>query len=655
MTLSSFAPVYCGRSDGETELRSKKYGRESNGPSSDQLDRVSNPDDFYEALDHDHSITIEWKRQLGVMLQREINVKSDNPWFLMFFPENYRLFKHNKGSKDNAGRSVQLTYQMSDIDRCKDTFLYGYPQGRKKRFKSAQEFFPHLLWLMEGKSEDYGDCACKNCAGEWVHKIEPLPGRGAFVPVGKETPQPKKEAIPRKDSLQTKEPISAGPRVVVPQKPLPQPSNLARPPTKAPTPTSATSGPPRPVVQLPVPSPLPPLRSREQELDWQYRKYIYRVGELVWFNRGTAWGLSLVIRRDTVKDPQIQNGRARYLVQPLSHPLKHPEQKLMTSDDTLRPWLAWSAPGPTHRALMGKPYSTIDWKGVVAGLYGQGDAEVDGSILAAKQIDDGFALLSQLANNTLTTGERTYLSLFLGGEKIYVGEPVRLRIHQGQDIMVVHEIIEKLKPNSTNVNLASVYVVGDIYRLFTVPFDPSNIKFMSNPHLPARMKADLDFRNNVTLPTKKVHSYWKLMQPSYRLTIADIKGRWYESSILLPILRTNAMFAADIKRGEITDVGDWINGRGDANAAAGKMGMRYRDRIEAVGRAVPSGLVLGGPEGKGEGGIEPALTQPPAALTPRPMSGSSTPRTAPSNQINHGIGSGVSDLSQYVDVDKMEE
>ena len=108
MALTTFTPIYCGRSDGETDIRSKKYGRESNGPSSDQLDKVANPDDYYEPLDHDHSITIEWKRQLGVMLQRETGAQPHSPWFLMFFPENYRLFQHIKGSRDSTGTSTIL-------------------------------------------------------------------------------------------------------------------------------------------------------------------------------------------------------------------------------------------------------------------------------------------------------------------------------------------------------------------------------------------------------------------------------------------------------------------------------------------------------------------------------------------------------------------
>ncbi|KAG8527569.1 uncharacterized protein KY384_007722 [Bacidia gigantensis] len=646
MALSQFTPIYCGRSDAEVEIRSKKYGKEFNGPSNNQLDRVANPDDYYEPLDHNHAITIEWKRQLGGMLQREMRPQqAQHPWFLMFFPENYRLYKHNKETRDHT-----------------DAYLYGYPQGRKKRFRSAQEFFPHFLWLMEGKSEDYGDCACKNCAGDWVHKIEPLPGRLGFVPAAKEVQPVKKEQTPIKKEpiLPKKESITLSPKVVIPQKFPQQATTLPRPPTKTPAPNNSASAVPRTPAQ-PTPTPLPPLKSKEQEIDSQYRRYIYRIGELVWFNRGTAWGLALITKRDTI----IQQGNrsaARYLVQPLSHPLRHPESKILTSDDVLRPWLAWSAPGPTHRALTGKNYSSIDWKAVIAGHFGTGDAEVDGSILAAKQIDDSFSLVSPLTNNTLTTGERTYLALFLGGEKIYVREPVRLRINQGQDVLVIYEIVEKLKPNSTNITSASVHVIGDIYRFVTLPYDPSNAKLFANAHLPERMKADLEFRNSVTVPIKKVHSFWKLMQNGSRVSIQDLKGRWYESSILLPILRSNAVFASEVQRGEVSDVGEWINGRGDANGAAGKTGSRFRERLEAVGRAVPIGVRLGGPEESGEGGVETER----ASSNPQVQQASNTPRPAVSQSVNQGprreslhaqgteqsIRPGQGDLPQHMDVDR---
>ncbi|KAL9100261.1 MAG: hypothetical protein Q9163_004337 [Psora crenata] len=643
MALTHFTPIYAGRSDGETEIRSKKHGKEFNGPSINQLDKVANPDDYYEPLDHDHPITIEWKRQLGGLLQREMRAQAEHPWFLMFFPENYRLYKHSKGTRDHT-----------------DAYLYGYPQGRKKRYRSAQEFFPHFQWLMEGKSEDYGDCACKNCAGDWVHKIEPLPGRDGFVParredlaIKKDAPPSRRESIPiKKESTQVKREGSLpAPKVVVQQRPSVQ---MSKPSAKTPTPmpiTGAVARPPSQPGMTLIPLPLP--ASKEQELDAQYGKYTYRLGELVWFNRGTAWGLSLIIKRDTVKDPQGHGARprARYLVQPLSHPFHHPEPKLMTSDDSLRPWLAWSAPGPTHKALAGRTFSMVDWKAVLAGQYGPGDAEVDGSIFAAKQVDESFTLLSPLSNNTTTTGERSYSAIFLGGEKLYVGEPARLRVNSGQDIMVIHQIIEKLKPNSTNINSASVHVIGNIYRLTVIPYDLANPKQSPNPTLPARMKADLEFRNSVTIPTKKIRSYWKQLQLSARLSIADLKGRWYESSILLPVLKGSSAFATDVQRGEITDIGEWINGRGDANGAAGKMGTRFRERLEALGRAVPAGLTLGGMDDAGEGGIEPLGTG--SDVKGADIKGAQPSEVRGQDQTRPA-GSRDGDLAEYMDLEKMD-
>ena len=592
----------------------------------------------------------------------------------MFFPENYRLYKHNKQGRDSSGRSCASINLCCRPNVFVDAYLYGYPLGRKKRFRSPQEYFPHFLWLMEGKSENYGDCACKNCAGDWVHKVEPLPGRGGFVPAMKDLYPIKRDSMSlKKEPMPTKRDVPS-PKVVVQQRFPSQGNVLSKPSTKSPSAAAPAAALPRPPPQpAMLGTPLPATKAKEQELDAQYHRYTYRIGELVWFNRGTAWGLALVIRRDTVRDPsQSDIARARYLVQPLSHPFSHPEPKLMSSAESLRPWLAWSAPGPTHRSLANKTYASVEWKGVLAGQYGPGDAEVDGSIFAAKQIDDSLTLISPLTNNTLTTGERTYLAMFLGGEKLYVGEPARLRIHNGQDVLIIHQIIEKLKPNSTNINLASVQVVGDIYRYTTVPYDPANAKLIANPHLPARMKADLDFRNNVTISSKRLHSYWKLLQQSARLPVADLKGRWYESSILLPILRTNAIFASDIQKGEITDVGDWINGRGDANGAAGKMGTRFRERLEAVGRAVPAGLKLGGPDDSGEGGIED--TAPPArsgSVSGASASGSaqtsanSAPRKeqaqrqeqrpAQGQERMSKVLIGESDLSQFMDMDKMQE
>ena len=44
-----------------------------------------------------------------------------------------------------------------------DTYLYGHPNG-KGRFRSAQEFYPHLLWLAcDQENDSFQNCSCKYC------------------------------------------------------------------------------------------------------------------------------------------------------------------------------------------------------------------------------------------------------------------------------------------------------------------------------------------------------------------------------------------------------------------------------------------------------------------------------------------------------------
>ena len=559
-------------------------------------------------------------------------------------------------------------------------FLYGYPVGRKKRYKSALDFFPHLLWLAEGKSDDRTDCSCKHCGPEWIQEVKPLPGRDGFAPVKKEVPPIKKENVATKPQN-----FATNPQVVMKQQQQQQqrsssqdnkPSTAAAP--KVIPPTASTAVPPvansalprapAPAPSLMTPNPLPSPKSREQDQDAHYGRYIYRPGELTWFNRGTAWGLSVITKRDLFKDQRNQD-RPRYLVQPLSHPFAHPATQVISPETALRPWLAGSAPGPTHQALAASNphYNTVDWKAVIEGRYGVGDAEVDGSILAAKMIDDSFALIEPLSNNTTTTGERTYNGMFLGGEKLWVGEPIRLRPGNGQDILIIHQIIEKLKPNSTNVASATIHVFGDIYHYTTIPYT-LNQEPAVNPNLPIRLRQDLDYRNRITYArlSNRTISYWKIVQAGARLGIDQIKGRWYESSILLPILHTN--FQQDLSQGVITDVSSWINGRGDANSAAGKAGTRYKDRLETFGKAVPVGTKISkGLDGPAEENVFPSANAPAALMASLAMSkaaqaqgqgqgqGQAQGQGQVQGQAQQVQGVSDGDIAEFMDLDRMED
>ena len=704
--MAEWKPIWIARSDGEHEIKTKKNGRELNAPTSAQLDRNSGENDYYELLDIDDPVAIEWKRILGGMLHREQKGPTDQIWILVDFPENYRLYRRFKDKKESKPRTGDLPKQAKadgkDGSKSEDYYLYGYPLGHKKRFKSAVDFFPHLLWLAQGTSNQRTDCECKQCSPEWVQNVPTVAGKSGFVPKTELTALQKDTPAVLRDTVK--------PQVVIKQRSMSQDSNKlskAVPKSQPPTPKvppPATKGPapaPAPAVKavppaskmasapsktvpqpanvsaartpvavptLIAPTPLPSAKSLEQDQDAQYGKYIYRPGELTWFNRGSAWGLSVIVKREMVKDPPRPQEHPRYLVQPLSHPFSHPGTKIVTSEDDLRPWLAWSAPGPTHQALAtsNRTYNDIDWRSVVDGRYGVGDAEVDGSIYAAKMIDDSFTLIDPLSNNTTTTGERSYNGIYFGGEKLWVGEPVRLRVGNGHDVMITHQIIEKLKQNSTSTTSASVHIVGDVYRYTTIPYTVGQ-EPAENPNLPMRLRQDLNYRNRVSIASKRIISYWKIIQAASRLGITDIKGRWYESSILLPILHGREAFNQDVNRGEISDVGTWINGRGDANSAPGKAGKRCTDRLEAFGAAVPPGTKISrGFDGPADENLfsapllplNPSGMQQAVTMAAQPGVGLAAQSSAQGSggqagQQVQGVSDG--DIEQFMDLDRMEE
>ena len=663
--VSVFKPVYIGRSDGELEIKTKKYGREYNGPTDAQLDKSSIEDDYYELLPPGDERAVQWKAELGEMLRQEMNRMNgpdDVAWILADFPENYRLYRHVQKGKDRAGESQPTgdskTKKSGKNDEC---FLYGYPFDRKKRFRAFKDFFPHLLWLAEGKSDDHTDCECKHCCPPWfedyVKTLKPLPGRDR---VGDPPPVKGKDKVAAKQqtALSNQKIMVTNPQVVIKQRPVSQENRMPNktapqkviPPstTKAAVPANNNSINRNQVPGVILPNALAAAKSPEQDIDAQYGKFVYRPGELTWFNRGTAWGLSVIIKRDLFKD-QRNRECPRYLVQPLSNPFTYPASKIVSSEGDLRPWLAWSAPSATHPGLVGANFhfNNIDWKAVVEGAYGTGDAEVDGSIYAAKMIDDSFSLVDQLSNNTITTGERSYNGLYLGGERLWVGEPIRLRVLGHIDIIIVHQFIEKLKANSTNAASATIHIIGDVYRYTTTNYIPGQ-EPAENPHLPMRLRQDLNYRNRITVASKRTVSYWKIMQASARITISDIKGRWYESSILLPIIQGAANFHADVQRGEIGDVSSWINGRGDANGTPGRPGTRYKDRKETFGKAVPANVEIG------KGPVEVPNTQAPSsnmmATQPSVQAQSQQAHSAPGAQ---GVGDG--DITDFMDLDYVEQ
>lgn len=571
------------------------------------------------------------------------------------FPENYRLYEHCRIMPE-ALKSEKEGSKYPNERR--DYYLYGHPGGRKKRFRSPADFLPHLLWMSTDQEGDPDNCECKLCTSEdfsklaneylqWAHREGKLAAadrtdqrQGKLAEV--ETTAIKKELkgdgasatsaipnMPRKRTLSTSQEKTQN------LAPKSQPSATAAPAPVAPSPAPQLL----PPTQLPVP------KNYEQAIDAQCNKFLYRPGEVVWFSRGSSWGLAVITARQLFKDQRHQD-RPEYTVQPLSHPFGHPPMLKISQEDLLRPWLAWSAPNATHQALVNGAltYDTIDWRSVVQHLYGPGDPEVDGSIFAAKFVDGSYTPFEPLESSRPQATERFYNGVYVGGEKIWTGEAVRLRTGSEKDIMILHHIVEVSAENSSGATSQETSVIGDIYAFETVTYNPKR-PIPSNPYLPLRVSEDLNYRNRITIAHKSQISYWKLTQASARLSLGEVKGRWYESRVLLPIVQGQTAFAQALSRGEISDVGDKLNGRGDSTNNARKLGTKKASRLEALGAAVPPGTIIGG---RAMSAPAPSVGFPmdPALIAAQmDIDVDHTPETT----VND------TDMSEFVDVNQLEE
>lgn len=537
---------------------------------------------------------------------------ADKSYILHALPQNYQLYEHIK-SKSGDSETKSKNHAGGGHDR-QDAYLYGHPSGRKKRFRSPADFFPHLLWLATDPKGDPLNCACKICSPDDLQPEVPKEAKPAAQAIKKEIPQtpvplPNKATVVEVQ-IPAKRPSSSNgpkqPASTVSASPLiPNPAPQIAPsstPTQAlaPNPSAGTTRPSAPATPVPAPVPAPsptpaPLaqpRNADQQLDAYYNRLVYRAGELVWYNKVHAWGLGVIARRWWAGENGQRETRG-YLIQQLSHPLHHPPQVHIADEKDMRPWLAWSAPQYTNDMLnkVNITYEKADWDGILGKRYGQGDAEVDGSILAARGIDARYTLGEMIRKRQLNQSAeiRFHNSIFLGGEKIWVGEPVRIRLGTGSDMMVVNTIEARAQTAGPNTGINGVSLCGDIYHYVTVPHNPQ-ASIPSDKLLPLRVREDLRYRNSVTIPTRRLVSYWKLTASLARVDMADIKGRWYESSLLLPLLSEN--FYTNVGKGEIEDCNMWMNARGDASAGQSLQANGWSTREEALGRAVPGSFQL---------------------------------------------------------------
>ena len=505
-----------------------------------------------------------------------------------------------------------------------------------------------------------------------------------------------KEKQPRNTAaVETTETKSKAPALSRPSDVLKQPPKERKPSTQAqpqpavtqlsrPITTQAQTAPRPPGRPQLEPTMLPRARSMEQKLDIQPGKHIYRPGEVVWFKKGAAWGLGVIAHRSS-----DYRQTAPYRVQPLSHPFHQPDT-LDLSSDQLRPWLAWSPPPTTcaglrpesHNLFQQPTFDTVDWNSYVRGMYGPGDGEVDGSILAARQAETTYTPFDVISTNPIPNtpqpqGQETHFNgIYIGAEKIWVGDPLRLRYQVMTDIIVLHDIIEQpiLNPSTyPNNSQTRIILVGDTFTLAVAQLEPHSIP-QSDLHLPSRVRSELEIKNKLTTskptPQHQFTSFWRITAKNVRLGIEEIKGRWYESSLLLAVLDYQA-FAQRHTNGDIRDAGGYMNGQGDCNkpdpraqntvmdSRTGQPKHRPADqrkatREAAFGQAVPANFRISkgldenreGPRPSSsygqqglEGGASGSSTRPGSVISGHQSTPATSPGTMDLPRFGQGYGS----------------
>ena len=101
-----------------------------------------------------------------------------------------------------------------------------------------------------------------------------------------------------------------------------------------------------------------------------------------------------------------------------------------------------------------------------------------------------------------------------------------------------------------------------------------------------RMREDMAWRNRTLVSATQTLAWWRLISPTSRVEMADIKGRWYETGLLF-----EESFNKAVKNNEGGN-GIWMNARGDATAVGRTAGTPQSERIAAFGDALPKGTQI---------------------------------------------------------------
>ncbi|KAI0117694.1 hypothetical protein GGR51DRAFT_263150 [Nemania sp. FL0031] len=552
----------------------------------------------YEKVEEGAKPIIEWQNKLGQALAAELMPGANGLYFLQEFPSHYHL------------RWYQAAKEDKKKHQAKHYYLFGYPEDpgaskARKYYRSPNHFLPHLLWLI-GESQDRGDCACEFCSGSKPitsksAKAKPVSSGGPTPLPTTTNPLPTASTNITNNGTPMQKNIAANsngrprpmsrPSLPV-QQPVQQPVQLQQPvqqpmqqPVQQPVQQRV-----RQSVQQPTSreaQPVAPYQAPEAALSTSQRPYpiahdhdaLFRSGEAVWYKNNNSWRVGMIL----TSSPSLS-------IIPFGHPL-YPTQPVIKEEADIRPFLAFSIPliSPALQEFQGQALVNINWQALQDRFGTNVDATrreglaIEATKLAATRVDQSYSTFNPIQE--AAQHYDAFGGIFLGAEKICVGEAVRIKLPREQQEQLSEPVTVVVKRILVKREGGALVFEGSLWKLHPLPLSQQP-RAANQAQLPRTMLREKEFRDNV-FRDRGWCVEWELVNQNLTLDELSIRGRFYETGRLTPILNP-VKYQDMLQRQQIDDIQTLLNNRGDSK---GPPIGRVLNRAQAVAGAVPTNLL----------------------------------------------------------------
>ncbi|KAK1699800.1 hypothetical protein BDP55DRAFT_763744 [Colletotrichum godetiae] len=320
---------------------------------------------------------------------------------------------------------------------------------------------------------------------------------------------------------------------------------------------------------------------------------LFRVGELVWFQISSGWRLGIVAATNIINP---NTNKAELQILPMSH-VNFNQSPVQTLESTTRPFLAFSVPNVSISELQNKAYDEVNWDAFFQTITPEDThrrevALLDSSKMAAQKVGVSFSVFSRLSE---TNGGKKidYHGIFLGAERIELGDVLRVRLSADQGVPPAAASLPDALLGLREICTAPIdspgnaFFKGDIYQPITGDTQPMGGIPVPDDKLPRPLRDEIAFRNKFAASDR-----WRcvLLKQNAVLREPDLKGRFYPTHKLLPLLDGQAKVLAEVQKGIVRDVQQRLNQRIDTFKTA-YIGQK-RTRVETIGPALPPGSVI---------------------------------------------------------------